>query len=94
MLAFLVLVLKMSLRLLWLGKVGYRVLPPVTAGGDSYTGHWMWGYGIPANAQNPEAAWYFIQYMSNKANAATMWLFSRRGNTLIHLERGGLYRQP
>jgi multiple sugar transport system substrate-binding protein len=57
------------------GKVGYSTLPPVTAGGESYTGHWMWGYSIPANSQNPDAAWYFIQYISNKANAASIGSF-------------------
>ncbi len=49
------------------GKTGYAVMPPVEAGGASWTGHWMWGIGIPANAQNPEAAWYFIQWMTSKA---------------------------
>jgi multiple sugar transport system substrate-binding protein len=48
------------------GQTGYAVLPPVEAGGASYTGHWMWGLGIPANAQSPEAAWYFIQWMTSK----------------------------
>jgi multiple sugar transport system substrate-binding protein len=57
------------------GKVGYSTLPPVTAGGESYTGHWMWGYGIPANSKQPEAAWYFIQYISNKANDAAIGSF-------------------
>ena len=45
-------------------------LPPVTAGGDSFTGHWLWGLGIPKNAPNKDAAWYFIQWMTNKANTA------------------------
>ena len=49
------------------GKTGYTVLPPMEAGGTSHTGHWMWGLGIPANAGNPDAAWYFIQWMTNKA---------------------------
>ncbi|MGI9490905.1 MAG: extracellular solute-binding protein [Geminicoccaceae bacterium] len=49
------------------GKTGYAVLPPADAGGPSRTGHWMWGYGIPANAKEPEAGWYFIQWMSSKA---------------------------
>ena len=49
------------------GKTGYALLPPMEAGGTSYTGHWMWGLGIPANAQNPDAAWYFIQWMTNKS---------------------------
>ncbi|UCH25704.1 MAG: extracellular solute-binding protein [Trueperaceae bacterium] len=57
------------------GRVGYRVIPPVSEGGASLTGHWMWGYGIPANSQNPEAAWYFIQYISNKDNAAQIGAF-------------------
>jgi multiple sugar transport system substrate-binding protein len=49
------------------GKTGYAVLPPVTAGGDSRTGHWMWGLGIPANAAAKDAGWYFIQWMTSKA---------------------------
>lgn len=52
------------------GKVGYSALPPVTAGGQSYTGHWLWGLGIPKNAPNKDAAWYFTQWMTNKANTA------------------------
>ena len=48
------------------GKVGYAVLPPADAGDDSYTGHWMWGLGIAANAQNPDAAWFFIQWVTSK----------------------------
>jgi multiple sugar transport system substrate-binding protein len=52
------------------GKVGYAQLPPVTAGGTSYTGHWLWGLGIPKNAKQKDAAWYFIQWMTNQANTA------------------------
>lgn len=52
------------------GKVGYAVLPPTTAGGTSYSGAWVWGLGIPANAQHKDAAWYFIQWMTNKTNTA------------------------
>lgn len=52
------------------GKVGYAVLPPVTAGGTSYSGHWLWGLGIPKNAVNKDAGWYFIQWMTNKTNTA------------------------
>jgi len=52
------------------GKVGYAVLPPVTAGGESFTGHWLWGLGIPKSAANKDAAWYFIQWMTNKANTS------------------------
>lgn len=48
------------------GRTGYATLPPVEPGGESFTGHWMWGLGIPANARNPEAAWYFIQWMTSK----------------------------
>jgi len=46
------------------GKVGYAALPKTTKG--SMTGHWMWGLGIPANSQNKEAAWYFIQWATSK----------------------------
>lgn len=52
------------------GKVGYAQIPPVTAGGTSYTGSAPWGLGIPKNAKNKDAAWYFIQWMTNKANTA------------------------
>ncbi len=48
------------------GKVGYAPLPPAVDGGESRTGHWMWGLGIPANAPNPEAGWFFIQWMTSK----------------------------
>ncbi len=51
------------------GRVGYAALPPATADG-SRSGHWLWGLGIPANAANKDAAWYFIQWMTNKANTA------------------------
>jgi multiple sugar transport system substrate-binding protein len=52
------------------GKVGYAALPPVTAGGDSFTGHWLWGLGIPKSSTNKDAAWYFVQWMTDKANTA------------------------
>ena len=52
------------------GKTGYATIPPQEAGGNSMTGHWLWGLGIPKNASNKDAAWYFIQYMTNKANTA------------------------
>jgi multiple sugar transport system substrate-binding protein len=52
------------------GKVGYAQLPPGNAEAKSYTGHWLWGLGIPKNAKNKDAAWYFIQWMTNKANTA------------------------
>lgn len=46
------------------GKVGYAPLPKTAKG--SMTGHWMWGLGIPANSENKEAAWYFIQWATGK----------------------------
>lgn len=52
------------------GKVGYVPLPPTTAGGTSYSGNWTWSLAIPKNAKNKDAAWYFIQWMTNKANTA------------------------
>lgn len=48
------------------GKVGYRPIPPQSAGGESYSAHWGWGFGIPANAPDPQAGWFFIQWMTNK----------------------------
>jgi multiple sugar transport system substrate-binding protein len=57
------------------GKTGYALLPPVEAGGSSWTGHWMWGLGIPANAQNPEAGWFFIQWMTSKNIEPTIGAF-------------------
>ena len=50
------------------GNTGYAVLPPQVKGGKSYTAHWQWGLGMPANAREKDAAWYFIQYMTNKQN--------------------------
>lgn len=52
------------------GKVGYAVLPPVTAGGPSFTGHWLWGLGIPKSSAKKDAAWYFVQWMTNKGNTS------------------------
>jgi multiple sugar transport system substrate-binding protein len=52
------------------GKTGYETLPPVEADGASYTGHWSWGLGIPANAPNKDAAWTFLQWMTNAENTA------------------------
>jgi multiple sugar transport system substrate-binding protein len=52
------------------GRVGYSALPPASADGVSYTGHWLWGLGIPRNAANKDAAWLFIQWMTDKANTA------------------------
>jgi multiple sugar transport system substrate-binding protein len=52
------------------GKVGYAVIPPANTENKSFTGHWLWGLGIPNNAKNKDAAWYFIQWMTNKQNTA------------------------
>ena len=56
-------------------KTGYAVIPADAPDGASYTAHWMWGLGIPANAPNPEAGWYFIQWMTNKAAEASIGAF-------------------
>lgn len=48
------------------GKVGYAPLPKTDQG--SMTGHWLWGLGIPKNSEHKEAAWYFIQWATNKDN--------------------------
>jgi multiple sugar transport system substrate-binding protein len=52
------------------GKVGYAVLPPVETGGKSFTGHWLWGLGVPKASTKKDAAWYFVQWMTNKANTS------------------------
>ncbi|GMW03789.1 MAG: hypothetical protein AMXMBFR84_49230 [Candidatus Hydrogenedentota bacterium] len=49
------------------GKVGYALLPPALPGGESRTGHWMWGLGLPKNARHPGAGWYFIQWLTSKS---------------------------
>jgi multiple sugar transport system substrate-binding protein len=54
------------------GKTGYMVMPPQEAAANSQTGHWLWGLGIPKNAANKDAGWYFIQYMTNPANTAEL----------------------
>ena len=48
------------------GNTGYMALPPQTKGGVSYTANWQWGIGMGANAQEKDAGWYFIQYMTDK----------------------------
>ncbi len=48
------------------GKIGYAVMPVDNAEGAPYTAHWQWGLGIPQAAPNPDAGWYFIQWMTNK----------------------------
>lgn len=58
------------------GRVGYSPIPPDNDEGKSYTAHWMWGLGIPANSKNPDAAWYFIQWMTNKQNDPKIGTFS------------------
>ena len=57
------------------GNVGYAVLPPQVKEGKSYTAHWQWGLGMPANAPEKGAAWYFIQYMTNKMNEPKIGAF-------------------
>jgi len=48
------------------GNTGYMALPPQAKGGTSYTANWQWGIGMGANAQEKDAGWYFIQYMTDK----------------------------
>lgn len=47
------------------GKVGYALHP--TIDGNCGAGTGGFAMGIPANAKNPEAAFLFIQWMTNKA---------------------------
>ena len=48
------------------GKTGYSVIPVDNDSGESFSAHWQWGLGIPKNAPNAGAGWYFIQGMTNK----------------------------
>jgi multiple sugar transport system substrate-binding protein len=57
------------------GRTGYAVLPVDNDSGDSFTAHWQWGLGIPQNAPNPQAAWYFIQWMTNSENEPAIGKF-------------------
>lgn len=54
------------------GKIGYSVIPIDNDEQQPYTAHWQWGFGIPQNAANSEAAWLFIQYVTNEANATAI----------------------
>ena len=54
------------------GRIGYSVIPVDNTEGEPYTAHWQWGFGIPQNAANPEAGWFFIQYMTNPDNATAI----------------------
>ena len=54
------------------GKIGYSVIPVDNDEGQPYTAHWQWGFGIPKNASNADAGWYFIQYMTNSQNASAI----------------------
>lgn len=54
------------------GDVGYAVLPQVE--GQSLTGHWLWGLGIPKTAPHPQAAWLLIQWATQTAMEAKIAL--------------------
>ncbi len=71
------------------GKTGYMALPPQEASGNSQTGHWLWGLGIPKNAANKDAAWYFLQYMTNPANTAEIGQFTGGAPRLSAYEDAG-----
>jgi multiple sugar transport system substrate-binding protein len=57
------------------GNTGYMALPPQKKGGTSYTANWQWGIGMGANAQEKDAGWYFIQYMTNKSSEPKIGTF-------------------
>lgn len=50
------------------GKVGYAPIPASSRGQG--TGFASWGLGIPANSDHKGAAWYFVQWATNKRNTA------------------------
>jgi multiple sugar transport system substrate-binding protein len=54
------------------GKVGYMPIPVCGDNAESYTTNWMWGLGIPANSENKDAAWYFIQWVTSKEMEAKL----------------------
>jgi multiple sugar transport system substrate-binding protein len=49
------------------GKTGYAMIPAGAKGQSPKTAFWNWGLGIPKNAKNKDAAWYFIQWATSKA---------------------------
>jgi multiple sugar transport system substrate-binding protein len=65
------------------GKVGYAVVPAGPCGVKP--GLLAWGWSIPAQAPNKEAAWYLIVWLSQKAQvaerAAKDMIFPARGST-------------
>ena len=71
------------------GKTGYMVLPPQQAGENSQTGHWLWGLGIPKNSASKDASWYFIQYMTDKANTAKLGTYTGGAPRLSSYEDAG-----
>ena len=44
----------------------WGVLPVPSGPNGTFTGYWVDGWGIPVNADNPEAAWEFIKFMSGE----------------------------
>jgi multiple sugar transport system substrate-binding protein len=47
------------------GNVGYAPLPAAN-GNVGHHGHWLWGLSVPANSENADAAWLFIQWATSK----------------------------
>jgi len=47
------------------GKVGYGVFPKGPVAQSPYS--FVWGLSIPASSKNKEAAWYFVQWATSKA---------------------------
>ena len=48
------------------GKTGYSPLLKTPSGSGPATAHWGYGLGIPANSENKDAAWYFVQWATSK----------------------------
>jgi multiple sugar transport system substrate-binding protein len=49
------------------GKVGYAVFPKGPKAQDPYS--YTWGLSIPSQSKNKQAAWYFVQWATSKAQA-------------------------
>lgn len=50
------------------GHVGYAQIPASSRGQKS--GLWSWGLAIPANSDNKDAAWMFLQWATNRQQTA------------------------
>lgn len=48
------------------GNIAWTVMPVVNAGDTPYSNYWTWAMAMNANSDAKGAAWYFLQYFTNK----------------------------